>query len=115
MRITNVRIKNFRGIRDLEIELGEFTVLIGENNTGKTSILDALKLCFHNLDSQHRSVIESLDFHLAKTESEPYSADPIEIEVIFSERSKGEWNESLLVRLDRLKISQIDDLGRYHV
>ena len=42
MRIARVRIRNFRGIRSLDLDLGPVTVLIGENNSGKTSVLDAL-------------------------------------------------------------------------
>jgi len=42
MRLTKLHIENFRGIEKFEISfLDQFTVLIGENGTGKTSILDA--------------------------------------------------------------------------
>ncbi len=37
-----VRIQDFRAIRDLYVELGQLTVLVGENNVGKTSFLQAL-------------------------------------------------------------------------
>jgi predicted ATPase len=40
--LTRVRIQNFRAIEDLTLELRPFQVLIGENNSGKTSFLDAL-------------------------------------------------------------------------
>ena len=50
MRITSVRVRNFRGIRDLRIDLDEVTVLIGENNSGKTSVLEALRLCLRELE-----------------------------------------------------------------
>ena len=115
MRITNVRIKNFRGIQDLEIELGEVTVLIGENNTGKTSVLDALKLCLHDLAPQHRDVVDGLDFRLAESGSEPYSADPIEIELVFSDRIGDKWNESLARDLARFGMVRVDDLGHRNV
>ena len=36
MRITSLRIEDFRSLRSLEIELGETTVFIGPNNVGKT-------------------------------------------------------------------------------
>ncbi len=42
MNVSDIRIRNFRGIKDLSVEFGEVTVLIGENNAGKTSVLDAL-------------------------------------------------------------------------
>lgn len=42
MRLTHLRIKNFRAIREAEIELPPFAVLIGPNGAGKTSFLDIL-------------------------------------------------------------------------
>jgi putative ATP-dependent endonuclease of OLD family len=42
IRITTVRIKNFRCLRLVEIRLCDLTVLIGENNAGKSSFLEAL-------------------------------------------------------------------------
>ncbi|ORE39893.1 ATP-dependent nuclease [Pseudomonas aeruginosa] len=40
--ITDVRVSNFRALANIEVELGDLTVLIGANNAGKTSFLDAL-------------------------------------------------------------------------
>lgn len=42
--IDTVRVSCFRGIRDLEIPLSRVTVLVGANNSGKTSLLKALHL-----------------------------------------------------------------------
>jgi len=44
MEIERVRIQNFRSILDLTVELGDLTILIGANGTGKTTVLDALDL-----------------------------------------------------------------------
>ena len=115
MRITSIRIGNFRGIRNLEMELGRVTVVIGENNSGKTSVLDALKLCLRDLGPRRRSVFNGLDFHLADNQSEPSSADPITIEVRFSELRDGEWDDKLVGRLSRAGILQIDEEGRHDV
>ena len=43
MQISKVRIRNFRSVKSLEMDLGPTTVLIGPNNTGKTAILDAVR------------------------------------------------------------------------
>jgi putative ATP-dependent endonuclease of the OLD family len=40
--VTTVRISNFRSLANVEVELDELTVLIGANNAGKTSFLDAM-------------------------------------------------------------------------
>ena len=42
IQITTVRILNFRCLRAVEVSLGPTTLLIGENNAGKTSFLEAL-------------------------------------------------------------------------
>lgn len=46
MRLTNLSITNYRGLRDVTIPLSRFGCLIGENNAGKSSFLQALSLFF---------------------------------------------------------------------
>ena len=114
MRVTSIDIWNFRGISELHLDLGQVTVLIGENNTGKTSVLDALRLCLRDLGPRRRVVFDALDFHLPDEGTDPSSADPIKIEILFSERTMGEWNDELLGRLNRNRILQIEG-GRNQV
>ena len=45
MRLTRIRIENFRGLSRLDLELDDVTVMIAENNHGKSSIFDILGLC----------------------------------------------------------------------
>jgi len=40
--IKKLKVKNFRSLRDFEIEFGKFNVLIGRNNCGKSNIIDVL-------------------------------------------------------------------------
>lgn len=40
--ISEVRVSNFRALVDVEVRLGDLTLLVGANNSGKTSFLDAL-------------------------------------------------------------------------
>ena len=107
MRVTALLMENFRGIRRLELDLGEITVLIGENNSGKTAVLDALRLCLRDLGPRRRVVFDALDFHLTDAAAEPASAEPIRIEITFSERSKGEWGDTLVRRLNRHNVLQV--------
>ncbi|MBS6262531.1 MAG: AAA family ATPase [Clostridium sp.] len=45
MRFTRIRIKNFKSIRDMELsDIDSALILVGKNNTGKTSVLDAVRL-----------------------------------------------------------------------
>jgi predicted ATPase len=40
--VTQIKIKNFKSIVDMELSLGRFNVLIGANGCGKTNILEAI-------------------------------------------------------------------------
>ena len=42
--LTKLTVRNFKVFDDVELELGDRVVLIGPNNTGKTSALQALAL-----------------------------------------------------------------------
>ena len=63
MHIRRVVIRNFRALRHLDVELqAGLTCLIGENSTGKTTVLHALRLVLDaNLPSSYRQ-LASEDF-----------------------------------------------------
>lgn len=46
MRLSQISITNYRALRDVTIPLSRFGCLIGENNSGKSSFLQALSLFF---------------------------------------------------------------------
>jgi predicted ATPase len=48
--ITRLRVKNFKALRDVEIDLTPIHVLIGPNDSGKTSILDAIAAICRSVD-----------------------------------------------------------------
>lgn len=50
MVIKNVKIENFKGISELEFNPKKINILVGKNNTGKTSILEAIDLLFNSND-----------------------------------------------------------------
>lgn len=51
--IRRLSIENFRCIRKAEIELGPFTVLVGPNASGKTTVLEALRPSIHHDQKNH--------------------------------------------------------------
>lgn len=61
MYISNLSIKNFRNFTDFNIELKPFTLIIGENNTGKTNLLESLCLIFGQEISMFRRRILNID------------------------------------------------------
>lgn len=62
MRIARIHIEHFRSIKMLDIELGSYCVLIGENNAGKSNILRALTLVLGESWPTERSFSDE-DFH----------------------------------------------------
>jgi len=49
--LKSVKIHQFRGLRDLELkDLGQINLFVGINNSGKTSVLEALSIYCHPLD-----------------------------------------------------------------
>lgn len=99
MKLSRVHIRNFRGIKNLEMHLDDLVVLIGENNAGKTAILHAIRLCLRDLGPRRRVVFDAFDFHLKDEHAEPSSADPIAITLTFAEATPGEWDKARVRRL----------------
>lgn len=87
MRIAKVTIKNFRGIKSGEICFPKHGVLVGDNNTGKSTILEAIDLVLGPERMKHRPVIDEHDFHAG--EYLDAAKKPIEIhsEVIIADLS----------------------------
>ncbi len=50
--IEKVGLENFKGIKKAEIELGDITVLIGPNGTGKSSIIQALMVMRQSMNQR---------------------------------------------------------------
>ncbi len=46
MRLTTLRIQNFRSCRDITLEIGGMHALVGSNNAGKSTVLRALDFLF---------------------------------------------------------------------
>lgn len=47
MKLTEIRIDNFRSIKECRLHISEVTAVIGENNAGKTALLRALNSVFN--------------------------------------------------------------------
>lgn len=57
MKLRRLEIENFRGITSLDLELKGTTVLIGEDNTGKTAVLDALRFALRDDKNKTRMLV----------------------------------------------------------
>lgn len=66
MKITKIVIHNFRSILDSTFDLDKYSILVGENNAGKTNIITAIRIFYENgvkFDSKN-------DFPKCKTSDE---------------------------------------------
>ncbi len=81
MKIKSVLIKNFRSIKEINFSLKDLSIFIGNNGTGKTSILEAINFALspHFLSGR----IKHTDFYNGTDE-------PIIIEIEFSDSFDGE-------------------------
>ena len=46
MRISRIKINNFRNFANLDVTLGKHAIIVGENKIGKSNLLYALRLLF---------------------------------------------------------------------
>jgi predicted ATP-binding protein involved in virulence len=105
VRIDQIRIKNFKGFEDKEFALHpRFTVFIGDNAKGKTSVLDAIAVAagsfLHGIDvARHeaRSIAQA-EIRVKSIDGQPKPQLPVEIEAFgtINERSiQGGWKRTI--------------------
>lgn len=112
MILKTLLIENFRGIDKLVLELDRTTVLIGENNTGKSSILEALFTCLNrglNRGLNRRAMpFAEYDFHLTARDAEPTNAPPLVLTLTFEESKNDEWGDEIVQAFSNV-IQTLDD------
>lgn len=64
IQIDKIRISGFRGIKDIEVNLPRVAVLLGVNNSGKTSIIKALQLAL----GDYSRYLSDEDFYIGEDE-----------------------------------------------
>ncbi|MGH9462407.1 MAG: ATP-dependent nuclease [Vicinamibacteria bacterium] len=63
MRVRKLTIENYRGIAKGEVEFLGHTLLVGGNNSGKSTVCEALDLVLGPERLGHRSIVDEHDFH----------------------------------------------------
>ncbi len=84
MKVYSVAIENFTGIRSARLVLPDHAVLIGDNNTGKSSVLEAVDLVLGPDRLNRRPPVDEHDFYQGR-----YLAEPLP--------SGGENEDSLVI------------------
>ena len=104
MKLSSIRIENFRSCADSEVDFNDYTCLVGPNGAGKSNILWALNIFFRSSEEigVNPSSLEDEDFHNRNTDQ------PAKITVTFTELEQAAADDfSDYVRQGRLVISAI--------
>lgn len=102
MKITEITVKNFRCLRDIKMSMGDMTVIIGENNAGKTAVLDAIKLVLGRRWGLKGTGFTEYDFFMDDTVKDPKQSDGITVDLVFEESKTEEWPSSLVDELHEI-------------
>jgi putative ATP-dependent endonuclease of OLD family len=73
MHLSRIVVKNYRSIASLDVQLKEkASCVIGENNTGKSNLIQAIRLCLDvNLSSTFRALLKE-DIHCDVDQTGPF-------------------------------------------
>lgn len=108
MRISRLRIENFRSVRDLTVELGDTTVFIGQNNAGKTAILDAVRIVLSRRWGQRGTGFTENDVHKPDPDGDPRTLPPVRITLTMEEPAAGQWDADMVAALEDIIVLQAD-------
>jgi len=90
MFLREVQIKNFRSLKDVVLMFDENTFLIGENNTGKTALLDAIRFALSKTSA--KNYFNEYDYYMDSNIASPKDSEGISIILRFEELVAGEWD-----------------------
>jgi putative ATP-dependent endonuclease of OLD family len=78
MKIARLIIQNFRGIQSAELAFPAHVVLIGDNNTGKSTVLEAIDLVLGPDRLSRRPPIDEHDFYIGQYHNDGAVGEPEE-------------------------------------
>jgi putative ATP-dependent endonuclease of OLD family len=85
MKIVQVRIANFRGIAEGTVHFDGHSVLVGDNNAGKSTLLEAIDLVLGPERLSRRPVVDEHDFYAGQYLSTEGLPIPLSVEVIVAD------------------------------
>ena len=111
MKLREIIVKNFRCLADVSIPIADTTVLVGVNNSGKTALLEALKIALPRSTAGRETPFAEYDYHMVKAGDSPQSSGGIVVELWFREDASDEWPGALVQALtDVIQTDPIMDL-----
>jgi putative ATP-dependent endonuclease of OLD family len=110
VQINRLRIENFRCIRELELDLEETTVFIGANNSGKTAIMEAVRIALSRRWGRRGTGFTEFDVHCPGESHDPKTADPVRVFLRLEDTAESPWDPDMLADLEELAV--LTDQGR---
>ena len=104
MKIVRLTIKNFRGVKNAKLYFDGHTVIVGDNNVGKSTVLEAIDLTLGPERLTKYQVIDEHDFYAGEYLDSKNEPIPIEIETTITDLNEEqlrffgnniEWWDSL--------------------
>ncbi len=118
MRICQLKIQNFRGIKTSSLIFPNHVVLVGDNNTGKSTVLEAIDLLLGPDRLNRFPVIDEHDFYLGKYQNIQGEENKIILEATITDLNDEQknkfydsiewWDEGNAFLYTGQDISQID-------
>lgn len=95
MRLSRIVVKNFRSLKLVDVPISDQTsCIIGENNTGKSNLIQALRICLDvTLSSSYRALLKD-DIHCEVDRLKPFQ---VLIGVEFTEFEGTDNGEAMLL------------------
>jgi len=91
MKISTIKIENFRSIKLLEFSIDDTTVFIGPNNAGKSAILEAVRIALNRKWGVRGTGFTEEDIHLNSTSADPRLEPSVRITFTFKEDQDVQW------------------------
>jgi len=108
MLIKSLRIRNFRSIEQLDLELDDTTVFIGANNAGKSAILEALRIALTRRWGQRGTGFTAHDVFAAAPDLDPKTLPPVSIEIELRDTAEAPWPDDLVQDLNDIVTTRPD-------
>lgn len=103
MRIKKIEVENFRLLEKINCELeNDITLIVGKNNTGKTSFFEAIKIAASNIGNFIFEDFSQSSYSVFKTTYKKY-LETLDNEI--SEESKDELEKQLISEIPKIKIN----------
>ncbi len=120
MYINYVRIENYRNFQNIEVPLSKFSIIIGENDCGKSNFINALKLVLNNNELEYSSKrlsysdinFESVkQFYLSLKKNEAYTIPEVRVTIRFDEITKDDLSLAIVSKW----LNEVDGVVTYEI